>query len=116
MYCAGSIGQIERWSNETRPDWILYEPPELIGSKDKSVATEKAESIRKAADACGKTPLIVGAGVKTRLDVEVSLEKGAMGVGLASGIVLAKDPKKVLLDLVKGFGNTKPTPASQTLP
>ncbi len=104
IYCTGSIAKIREWRNKTKPDWILYEPPELIGSKDKSVASEKAETIAMAAKACKTVPLLVGAGVKSGEDVSVSLERGAVGVGLASGLVLADDPRKVLLDLVKGFG------------
>ena len=101
--CVKTIGQIERWAKRAKPDYILYEPPELIGSSELSVATAKPESIKRAVEACGEVPLIVGAGVKSREDVEVSLKLGAMGVGLASGFVLSSEPKKVLEEIVNGF-------------
>lgn len=47
--------------------------------------------------------LLVGAGVKNAADVRKSLELGAAGVLLASGVTKAKDPKAVLLDLVSGL-------------
>lgn len=101
--CVKSLGQIERWATRAKPDYILFEPPELIGSKKGSVATVASGSIKKAVELCGKIPLIVGAGVKNGEDVRISLKMGAMGVGLASGFVLNQDPKKVLMNIVEGF-------------
>ena len=102
MVCAHSVGQIE-WIVKANPDWILYEPPELIASKEKSVATEKPEVIGHVAEKCGNVSLIVGAGIKDREDVEVSLKMGAKGVGLASAFVLGSEPKKILEELAVGF-------------
>jgi len=103
MACVKSIGQIERWMAKTKPDWILYEPPELIASKDKSVATEKSEAIKNAIEKAGGIPIMVGAGVKNKQDVEVSLKMGAKGVGVSSAVVLANNPKEVLEEIAKGF-------------
>jgi triosephosphate isomerase len=107
MCCAKSTGQIERWMASAKPDYILYEPPELIGSSTDSVAS-KPESIKRAVELCGDVPLMVGAGVKSKEDVLVSLKMGAKSVGLASGFVLSKDPKRVLEDIASGF-ETHPT-------
>lgn len=85
------------------PDWIGYEPPELIASKDTSVARAKPDVIRKVVEGIPNIPILVGAGVKDREDVRVSLRLGAKGVGLASGVILSEDPKSVLEDLMKGF-------------
>ena len=87
------------------PNYVAYEPPELIGSLTTSVAQAQPEIITQAheiANAAG-TPLIVGAGVHSREDVKKSLELGAVGVAVASDIVTAKDPRKEILDLVEGF-------------
>src|SRR3989344_1011772 len=85
------------------PDFIAYEPPELIGRKI-SVSKAKPGLIKKAFDivnnAKNKAKLIVGAVIHTKEDVAKSLELGAVGVLVASGVVKAKDPKKVLEDLV----------------
>ncbi|WKZ25417.1 MAG: triose-phosphate isomerase [bacterium] len=87
------------------PDFISYEPENLIGSKDISVATAEPEVIKSASDISQKTgiPLIVGAGVHSSLDVKKCLELGAVGVIVASDIMNAVDPKKELLDLTEGF-------------
>lgn len=85
------------------PDWIGYEPPELIASKDTSVAKAKPEVIASVVAAIPAIPILVGAGVKDQTDVSVSLKLGAKGVGLASGVILASDQKAVLTDLFKGF-------------
>lgn len=85
------------------PDWVGYEPPELIASKDTSVAKAKPEVIASVVAAVPAIPILVGAGVKDQDDVRVSLKLGAKGVGLASGVILAPDQKAVLDDLFHGF-------------
>jgi triosephosphate isomerase len=88
-----------------KPDYISYEPPSLIGSKDVSVATAEPEIVAKAAEISKETgiPLIVGAGVHSKEDVKKCLELGAVGVAVASDVMNAVDPKKELLDLTEGF-------------
>lgn len=85
-----------------KPDFIAVEPKELIGG-DISISTAKPELIKKSKQAVGKVPLLVGAGVKTRQDVVRSLELGAVGILLASGIVKSKKPYETLVDLINGF-------------
>jgi len=102
MCCVKNVGQIESWVAKAKPDYILYEPPELIGSPTDSVAS-KPESIKKAVMLSGNIPLMVGAGVKNKQDVIVALKMGAKSVGLSSGFVLSQDPKSVLEDIVNGF-------------
>lgn len=103
MCCVSSVGQIKSWTNKIKPDWVLYEPPELIASQDKSVATENPNIIMSAAKALGETKLLVGAGVKNKQDVEVSLKMGAKGVGLSSAFVLSQNPKSLLEEIASGF-------------
>lgn len=90
---------------DLKPTFAAYEPPELVGSKTTSVAKEKPEVISKAVEISRDKgiPLVVGAGIKSSEDVKRSVELGAVGVAVASDIVLAKDPKKELIDLVEGF-------------
>lgn len=85
------------------PDWIGYEPPELVASKDTSVARSKPEVIEKVVKAVPNVPILVGAGVKSQEDVRVSLKLGARGIGVASGVVLAPDQKSAIRDLLMGF-------------
>jgi len=88
-----------------KPDYISYEPPELIGSTDISVATAKPEIIQKASEISKQAgiPLIVGAGVHSFEDVKKCLELGAVGIAVASDVMNAEDPRKELSDLVDGF-------------
>ncbi|MFZ3301544.1 MAG: triose-phosphate isomerase [Microgenomates group bacterium] len=88
-----------------KPDYISYEPPALIGSKDKSVASAEPEIIAKAVEISKKSgiPLIVGAGVHSEEDVRTCIELGAMGIAVASDVMMANNPRAELLDLVEGF-------------
>lgn len=90
---------------ELKPDFVAYEPPELIASKETSVAKAKPEVIEQAVEIAQKAgiPLIVGAGVKDVEDVKGSLRAGAVGVAASSAVVLADDPRTVLRDLAEGF-------------
>lgn len=101
---AGDLGELKKVV-ELRPNYVSYEPPELVGSKTTSVAKAKPEVIEKAADIARAhdLPLIVGAGIKSAEDVRVSLSLGAVGFAVASDIVLANDPKKEIMELMEGY-------------
>ncbi|MFZ2152628.1 MAG: triose-phosphate isomerase [Microgenomates group bacterium] len=101
--CMGTLGQIEKWGASGKPDWIMYEPPSLIGSKDKSISSEEPKMIKNAVEMAKGIKLIAGAGIKSKADVEVCLKMGAVGVVSASDFVLAKDPEKELRELASGF-------------
>ena len=101
--CVGSMGQIERWGAKSKPDYIMYEPPSLIGSVNKSIATEEPKMIKHAVEKSLGTKIITGAGIKNKTDVEISLRMGAVGVVSASDFVLSADPEKELMELVEGF-------------
>ncbi len=84
-----------------QPSYIAYEPPELIGG-DISVSSARPEIISDVVSICSKhnVPVLVGAGVKNRTDLQKSLELGAVGVLVASGIVKAPDPVVSLTSLI----------------
>lgn len=86
------------------PEFIAVEPPELIGG-DVSVTDARPEVVSEAVAAVRRVDedirVLCGAGVKTGRDVAKAVELGASGVLLASGVVKAKEPRKVLLDLVQ---------------
>jgi len=102
MVCCRTLGQLERLV-KLRPDFLAYEPPELIGGKI-SVSQEKPKAVEKAVTICRKyeIPLIVGAGIHNGEDVLLAKKIGAMGVLVSSAVVLAKDPEKKLKELVRG--------------
>jgi triosephosphate isomerase len=86
-----------------KPDHIALEPPELIGG-DISVSTAEPDIIKKAVDAIGsQSKVLVGAGIKTRKDVEIAIELGAKGVFVASGIVKADNIKYAIKELADGL-------------
>ncbi len=88
------------------PDIIAVEPPELIGS---GVSVSKAKpdvitnSVKAVKDVNSKIRVLCGAGVTTGEDVAKALKLGAEGVLLASGIILAKDQRAAIEDVVKGM-------------
>ncbi len=88
---------------EFKPDFIAFEPPELIGSKDKSVASEKPTSIADAVQKSKGVPILVGAGVNSALDIEVSLKLGAKGFLVATAIIQANNPEQKLRELISMF-------------
>jgi triosephosphate isomerase len=91
--------------SKLKPDFLSYEPPELVGSATTSVAEAKPEIISEAVEIARAEglPLVVGAGIKSTLDIKKSLELGAAGFAVASSIVKAENPKEVLKMLAEGY-------------
>jgi triosephosphate isomerase (TIM) len=81
------------------PDYIIIEPPELVAG-DLSVSKAKPELIENVAKKL-KMPFLVGAGIKTAEDVRIAMKLGASGFGVSSAITKAKNPGKVLRELIK---------------
>ncbi|MBM4240464.1 MAG: triose-phosphate isomerase [Euryarchaeota archaeon] len=85
------------------PDFVAVEPPELIGS---GIPVSKAEpeivegTVELIHNINQKVKVLCGAGISTGDDLKAAIDLGTEGVLLASGIILADDPEKALLDLV----------------
>ena len=105
IVCTNDIG-VTRACAALKPDFVAIEPPELIGG-DVSVTTANPsvvkDSVVVAREVAPGIGVLCGAGVKNGVDVAKAAELGTDGVLLASGVVKASDPKKVLLDLASGF-------------
>ncbi|USN44360.1 MAG: triosephosphate isomerase [Candidatus Woesearchaeota archaeon] len=100
--CAKDTKELKEFGTY-KPTFLAIEPPELIGG-DISVSTAQPELITKSVSIAGKeNSLIVGAGIKTKKDIEVAKKLGAKGILLASGVVKAENPKELLQDLITGF-------------
>jgi triosephosphate isomerase len=84
------------------PNYIAVEPPELIGGKV-SVSNARPEVITSALKMVGKIPLLVGAGIKTKEDVMKGIDLGASGVFVASAIMKALNPEKIIKELAEGL-------------
>lgn len=104
LVCVQNIKQAKEIAG-LEPDAIAIEPPELIGG-DVSVTSANPEIVSKTVKEVNeikRIPVLCGAGVKNGEDVSKAIELGAKGVLIASGVDKAKDPKRALLDLVKGI-------------
>jgi triosephosphate isomerase (TIM) len=102
VLCTNNI-QTSAAAASLNPDFVAIEPPELIGS---GIPVSQAEpevvegSVAVIKDINPKVRVLCGAGISTGDDMKAALELGSEGVLLASGIILAPDPKQALLDLV----------------
>ncbi|MFT7615875.1 MAG: triosephosphate isomerase [Candidatus Woesearchaeota archaeon] len=100
IICAKTVEEAAKLTS-LKPDYIAYEPPELIGG-DVSVTTrpQSIKDVVAAIHAVDSTMrVLVGAGVKSAQDVTVAQELGCQGVLLASGVTKSDHPKVVLKEL-----------------
>ena len=87
-----------------KPDIVAVEPPELIGTGI-SVSKAKPEviesTIRLVREINPTVTVLCGAGVSDGEDVAAALRLGTDGVLVASAVVKAKDPYRVLLNFAE---------------
>lgn len=88
------------------PDFVAIEPPELIGTGI-SVSKAQPDIVRNSVNAVKEinsdVKILCGAGISNGDDVRRAIELGTDGVLLSSGVVCAKNPRGVLVDLIKGL-------------
>ena len=105
IVCTNTIGVSKAYAH-FEPDFIAIEPPELIGG-DISVTTANPKivswTVESVKHISPKVKVLCGAGVKNGADVKKALELGAEGVLLASGVVKAKDPKAVMVEMLRAL-------------
>jgi triosephosphate isomerase len=102
LVCAATPGEVERVM-ELDPDFVAYEPPEFIGSRDKSVSSEKSETVREVIKLAGQERILIGAGIHSADDIRVGLELGAFGFLVATDIMKAENPEEELKELAGGY-------------
>ena len=106
VVCADSIRELSRVVR-SKPDYIAFEVPSLIGGKVSITSKHPAELV-KGVKICKEfgVPLLCGAGIHSKRDVKKALELGCAGVLLASAVANAqansKDSRSVLEELTKG--------------
>ena len=98
--CVDSLDEAKKFTLFD-PTFFCYEDPNLIGG-DISIASENPEEIKKMCDFL-EVPVLVGAGIKTSLDVKKAMSLGADGILVASAITKAVDPIKAFEELLNGF-------------
>lgn len=79
-------------------DFVCIEPAELVGGKV-SVSSAQPKLIENIGKKL-KCKFLVGAGVHSSEDVAVAMKYGASGVALSSAVTTAKNPSKVLRELL----------------
>lgn len=86
------------------PDFLAYEVPELVGT-GRPISKEKPHEIQEFVHLLEDTKIVplCGAGISKARDVKTALKLGTKGVVVASAIVKAKNPRKVIESLVKSF-------------
>jgi len=99
MVCCKTLGQMERLV-KLKPNFIGYEISELIGGKV-SILDRNIKAIQHALKICEKIPLVIGAGIHQKEDLQKAKELGCAGVLISSSIVLADDPKQKLEEILK---------------
>ncbi len=100
LVCVDSV-EMAKKVDTFNPDFIAYEPPELIGGNI-SVSEAKPEVLKEVIEAVD-TPVLTGAGVKTDKDVKKALEIGSKGVLVASGVVKADKQDEAVENLLKNL-------------
>lgn len=101
LVCTDSF-EIGREVARLKPDYLAFEPPELIGGKI-SVASARPEIIRDFVQAIPGIPILAGAGINTVEDVKRALELGAVGLLVSKAVIGSGNPKQKLLELSQGF-------------
>ncbi len=110
VVCARSVAEVTKIAPLV-PDFIAIEPPELIGTGrsvskySPTVISRSATAMKNALPRNAKTKLLCGAGIISGEDVTKAIALGSDGVLVASGVVLAKNVKIALADLLSGFNN-----------
>ena len=89
-----------------KPNMIAVEPPELIGTGI-PVSKAKPEVVSSTVDLVKRinpdVVILCGAGITRGKDVAAALRLNTKGVLVASGVVKAKDPYKVLLEFAESI-------------
>ena len=89
-----------------KPDIVSLEPPELIGTGI-SVCTAKPEVVTETVERVKSinpdVVMLCGAGITKGEDVTAALKLGTLGVLVASGVLKAKDPRKVLMEFAEAI-------------
>jgi len=85
-----------------KPTALAVEPPELIGT---GIAVSKAKpeiitnTVQKVREVNKDVIILTGAGISTAEDVEAAIRLGTAGVLVASAIMKAQNPEKVINDM-----------------
>lgn len=103
VVCASNLKDIQKVA-KMKPDYLAYEPKQLIGGKVSVVESNPKvifEAVKLVKKISPNTKVLCGAGIHSKEDLTQALKLGAQGVLLAHAAVKAKDPKKFLEKMLK---------------
>jgi triosephosphate isomerase (TIM) len=80
-----------------KPDYLIIEPPELVAG-DISISKANPNLIKNLKKEL-KGDFLVGAGIKTKEDIDIAMNLGSIGVAVSSAITKAENPTKKLKEL-----------------
>lgn len=100
MVCCSSLAEGERFA-PLRPDYLVFEPPDLIGNREVSVATAEGAIVAQFVQKFPDEQVLVGAGIQDERDIQAGLKLGVKGFLVASAVVEAQDQEAVLERLAK---------------
>jgi len=89
-----------------KPDMLAVEPPELIGT---GIPVSKAKpevvsgTVKLVKEISSNVVVLCGAGISAGEDVRAALKLGTEGVLVASAVVKAEDPYRVLLEFAEAI-------------
>jgi triosephosphate isomerase len=108
LVCARNEDEVSSFAKYS-PDFLAVEPPELIGSGN-AISKSRPELITRSVDALrtskipnSSTALLCGAGIVDSEDAKRSVELGAQGILVASGVIKSSDWKVKIGSLVQGL-------------
>ncbi|CQR23728.1 triosephosphate isomerase [Streptococcus varani] len=99
IVCANSLKEAIAIAT-LKPSIILCEPTALIGTGQTSTASYIKSTNQAIKSVSPKTLVMQAAGITSPQDVYEVMELGADGVGCTSGITTAKNPPKMLEDMI----------------
>ncbi|MCW8965771.1 MAG: triose-phosphate isomerase [Candidatus Pacearchaeota archaeon] len=94
---AGSLSEAKK-IKKLKPDYLIIEPPKLVAG-NVSVSEAKPELIERISKRLGYD-FIVGAGIKSNNDLVIAMKLGAKGIAVSSAITKAKNPEKILREMI----------------
>lgn len=102
IVCADSVAE-GRAIAEFKPDILLCEPTDLIGT-GKTAGTDYIEdTVRTIREANEEIGIMIASGITTAEDCYRVVRLGADGTGATSGIVKAEDPKKRVREMCEAI-------------
>jgi triosephosphate isomerase len=100
LVCVSSLGEVKKIKG-FKPSMMAYEPRELIGT-GRSVSKSKPKVVEEFVKLLKNTKIVplCGAGISNGEDVKIAKKLGCKGVLVASAITKAKNPGKIIKELL----------------